>query len=112
MQSAFNSSVFDKVALAVKQAVYIEVPGLSGATRLVDDLALGRLGRLKLAIRLEEVFNIEFQDDVVERFGTLGFTEEALQERGILGQGPRQDLERDHAPGLLMDRVKDVAHPA
>jgi len=72
MQSAFNSSVFDKVALAVKQAVYIEVPGLSGATRLVDDLALGRLGRLKLAIRLEEVFNIEFQDDVVERFGTLG----------------------------------------
>ncbi len=72
MQSAFNSSVFDKVALAVKQAVYVDALGLSGATRLVDDLALGRLGRLKLAIRLEEVFNIEFQDDVVERFGTLG----------------------------------------
>lgn len=72
MQSAFNNSVFDKVALAVKQTVHVETPGLSPSTRLAEDLALGRLGRLKLAMCLEQIFDAELQDDVVERFGDLG----------------------------------------
>jgi len=72
MQSAFNSSVFAKVAQAVAQAMYVEISCLLQTTRLTDDLALGKLGRLKLAIVLEEAFDIEFQDDAVERFNTLG----------------------------------------
>jgi acyl carrier protein len=72
MQSALNSSVFDKVVLAVAQAVYIAAPGLSQSTRLVDDLALSRFGRLKLALSLEELFDVELQDDAIDRFSTLG----------------------------------------
>jgi len=72
MQDAFNNSVFGRVAQAVAQTIYIEPAGLSENTRLVDDLALGRVGRLKLAMCIEEVFDIELQDDAVARFRTLG----------------------------------------
>ncbi len=72
MQSAFNSSVFDRVALAVEKTVHVKTPSLSHSTRLVDDLALSRLGRLKLAMSLEEVFDVELEDDVIEQFGNIG----------------------------------------
>ena len=72
MQSAFNSSVYVKVTLAIKQIMRVDGSGLSQATRLVDDLAIGRFGRLKLAVCLEELFDIELQDNTVEQFDTLG----------------------------------------
>lgn len=72
MQSAFNSSAFAKVALAIKQIKRVDISGLSQATRLVDDLAIGRFGRLKLAVCLEELFDIELQNNAVEQFDTLG----------------------------------------
>ncbi len=72
MQSAFDSSVFDRVALAIKRTVHAETPGLSRSTRLADDLALSRLGRMRLAMSLEDIFDIELEDDVVERFVELG----------------------------------------
>ncbi len=72
MQTAFNSSVFIKVALAIKQVMHTETADLLQTTRLVDDLALGRFGRLKLAVCLEELFDIELQNNAVEQFDTLG----------------------------------------
>ncbi len=72
MQSAFNSSVYVKVTLAIKQIMRVYSSGLTQATRLVDDLAIGRFGRLKLAVCLEELFDIELQDKTVEQFDTLG----------------------------------------
>lgn len=72
MQSAFNSSVFIKVTLAIGQIMRVEVSGLTQATRLVDDLAIGRFGRLKLAVCLEELFDIELQNNAVEQFDTIG----------------------------------------
>lgn len=72
MQSAFNSSGFDKVVLAVERTVHAETRGLSRSTRLADDLPLGRLGRVRLAMSLEEIFDVELDDDVVEQFVDLG----------------------------------------
>ncbi len=72
MQSAFNSSVYAKVTLAIKQIMRVDSSGLSQATRLVEDLAISRFGRLKLAVCLEELFDIELQDNTVEQFDTLG----------------------------------------
>lgn len=72
MQSAFDSFVFDKVALAISRTLRIEPSGLSRSTRLADDLALGGFARLRLAVCLEDVFDIELQNDTVERFHTLG----------------------------------------
>ena len=72
MQSAFDSLVFDKVALAVGKTLRIEPSGLSRSTRLVDDLSLGGFARLKLALCLEDLFDMELQNDTVERFQTLG----------------------------------------
>ena len=68
MQPAFRNSVFDKLVLAIGQTTFIEAPGIWPSTRLADDLALGGVGRLKLAIYLEEVFGVELPDEALDRF--------------------------------------------
>lgn len=72
MQSAFDALVFNKVASAVGKAVRVEPAALSRSTRLVDDLSLGGFGRLRLAVCLEDLFDVELQNDEIERFHTLG----------------------------------------
>ena len=72
MPSAVKSSVLDKAPLAVEPIMHVETLGLSRTTRLVNDLALTRRGRLKLAMSLEAVIDVELVDDVVERFVDLG----------------------------------------
>ncbi len=71
MQVALNSSVFNRVILAIEQTTCIEDRRVTLETRLTCDLALGGFGRLKLAVYLEEIFDIELSDDVVERFVTI-----------------------------------------
>ena len=72
MQSAFNSSVFQKVALAVEQAVCAKASTLSPSTRLVGDLAIDRFGRLRLGFGLAKAFNIQIESDALDRCDTLG----------------------------------------
>lgn len=72
MQSAFDSFVFDRVVLALGKTVRVEPSGLSRSTRLEDDLSLGTFARLRLAVCLEDLFDLELQNDTVERFHTLG----------------------------------------
>ena len=72
MEVALNSSVLDRVVLAIEQTTYKEEFGITSATRLADDLHLGRFGRAKLALSLEEVFEIELPDQALKRFSTIG----------------------------------------
>jgi acyl carrier protein len=71
MGPAFDTSVFDKVTLAVEQTIYVNPLEITTDTRLVDDLGLGRFGRMRLAVQLEEVFDLELPNDVVGRFVTV-----------------------------------------
>jgi len=71
VQVALNSSVLEKVIRAIEQATYIGDRRVALETRLTCDLALGGFGRLKLALYVEEIFDIELSDDVVERFVTV-----------------------------------------
>jgi len=71
MRSAFDSSVLDKVVLAIKQTAHVNPADIATDTRLADDLALGRFGRMKLAIYLEEGFDLELPNEVVARFVTV-----------------------------------------
>jgi acyl carrier protein len=71
MQSIVSNAVFDKVVLAIERTTFVQAPGISPFTRLVDDLVLGGFGRLKLAIYLEEVFDVELRDEALERFVTV-----------------------------------------
>jgi acyl carrier protein len=64
--------VFEKVVSAVEQTVNIRGGGLSPASRLADDLRLGRFGRFRLALYLEETFDVELPDETVEQFDTVG----------------------------------------
>ena len=72
MRSCFSDAIFDKVAFAAVQTIHIEGQGLTPATRLAGDLELGRFGRMKLAIYLEESSDVELPDEAIDRFGTVG----------------------------------------
>jgi len=71
MQAAFTSSVLARVALALERATQIDPADISPSTRLVNDLGLGKIGRLRVAICLEEAFDHELSDDVLDRFVTV-----------------------------------------
>jgi acyl carrier protein len=72
MEASINRSVLRRVAHAIEQTsgtcrdfeVTLE-------TRLADDLKLGRIGRMRLGICLEEVFSTELLDEVLERAVTV-----------------------------------------
>jgi acyl carrier protein len=72
MQSAPVSDVFEKVRLALEQTVLVDGASLSSGSRLADDLKLGRFGRIRLALFLEETFDIELSDEDVDGFDTVG----------------------------------------
>jgi acyl carrier protein len=72
MMSSSHAAVFDKVILAVEQTVYAKGASLSAASRLANDLGLGRFGRIRLALYLEETFDVEVSDEAIEQFDTVG----------------------------------------
>jgi acyl carrier protein len=71
MQAALDDFVFDKVVIAIERTTYTGDRKVSPETRLVCDLTLGGFDRLKLAIYLEEIFDIELSDEVSEQFATV-----------------------------------------
>jgi acyl carrier protein len=72
MEAALNRLVLDRVVLAVEQTTYVGDLGITAATRLADDLELGKFGLIKLALYLEEAFDIELPDEAVSLFRTVG----------------------------------------
>ncbi len=71
MQAALDDFVFDKVVLAIERAICIGDRKVAPETRLVCDLTLRGFDRLKLAVYLEEIFDIELSDEVSEQFATV-----------------------------------------
>ena len=71
MDAAVNNFVSRKVISAVGKTVRVESSDISDSSRLADDLALGRFGRLKLGIYLEDIFDLELSDDVLAGFSTV-----------------------------------------
>lgn len=71
MQAALEDLVFEKVVLAIERTTFIGDRKVAPETRLVCDLTLGGFNRLKLAIYLEEIFDIELSDEVSEQFATV-----------------------------------------
>ena len=67
-----TADVFDRVAYALEQTVSLERTALTPASRLADDLRLGRFGRIRLALYLEETFDVELPDEDVSGFDTVG----------------------------------------
>jgi acyl carrier protein len=81
MEAAINSSVLDRVVLALEQTACVGDFGITLTTRLADDLELGRFGLVKLALLLEEIFNVELSDEVLKRFFTVGDVVQHLSRR-------------------------------
>lgn len=71
MQAALTTSVLNRVILAVERTTNVGSRGVASETRLAGDLLLGGLGRIKLAMYLEEVFDIELSDEVLRGFATV-----------------------------------------
>jgi acyl carrier protein len=71
MTSAFDGFVLNRVTLAIGQIAHIVPANILGGARLTEDLALGRFGRLRLAVYLEEAFDLELPNEVVAQFVTV-----------------------------------------
>lgn len=72
MQPGIQEIVASKIAFALQQTTYIEGVIISDATSLAIDLRLGRLGRIKLALYLEDIFELEIPNEVVDTFEVVG----------------------------------------
>lgn len=75
------------MALAIERTTSIDPIEVSPVPWLVDDLALGRFGRLRLAIHLEDTFDLELADEFVERFCN------GLWHRRLFQPSPFRDFE-------------------
>jgi acyl carrier protein len=71
VEISISRSVFDRVIRAINQCTYSCDFLITSETRLVDDLDLSRIGRMRLAISLEEIFSVELSDDVLEQAVTV-----------------------------------------
>ena len=72
MEGALNDSVLEKVLLAAEQTFHLEHTRVSLNSRLIEDFNLSRFGVLRFALYLEEIFDIELSDEVLNRCSTLG----------------------------------------
>ena len=98
MSASINRSVLDQVVRAIEQAHYRLDLEVTLETRLGADLKLGRIGRMKLGICLEEVFAIELSDDVLVRAVTVADIVKYLSRR--------YDRENDNScPAEVPDEV-------
>ena len=67
-----NNAVLNNVFAAVEKTTHTDDLSLAASTRIGADLGLGDFGRFRLTMNLEEAFGIEFTNDEVRRFVTLG----------------------------------------
>ena len=71
MQTSLDHFVFDKVISAIERTARIGQKKVTLETKLAPDLALSGFGKLKLAISLEEIFDVELSNERVEQFATV-----------------------------------------
>ncbi len=71
MQISLDHLVLDKVISAIERTIRIGQRKVTLDTKLTPDLALSGFGKLKLAIFLEEIFDVELSNERVEQFATV-----------------------------------------
>ena len=72
MQRGVDSCLLGKIATAVVKTCNFDGREVAPSTGLAEDLALSRLGCFELALRLEEILDIELSDKTIEGFETVG----------------------------------------
>jgi acyl carrier protein len=72
MESALNSSILARVISTVRSTSHLHDFAVTAETRFVEDLGFDSLDLVEVAIQLEEVFDIEFAQDAIARFGSIG----------------------------------------
>ena len=71
MQIPLDQFVLDRVILAIERTVRVGQKEILLETKLAPDLALSGFGKLKLAISLEEIFEVELSNETVKQFATV-----------------------------------------
>ena len=71
MQIPMDHFILDKVISAIERTIRIGQRKVTLHTKLTPDLALSGFGKLKLAIFLEEIFDVELSNEKVEQFATV-----------------------------------------
>ena len=72
MDGVLNNSVLERVLVAMEETTGVRNAEITLATRLKEDLELGWLELLKLALYLEEIFSVELSDEILRRCRNVG----------------------------------------
>lgn len=73
--------ILETIRERLQKLVDREIPKLTPATRLRDELGLNSLDAVELVLELEEAFGIELPDEDLTRFESVGDVVEAVQSR-------------------------------
>ena len=90
MEASVRRAVFLKVIGALRNIARFDVTAISESTNIRHDLALGRLGRAEFGLNLEEAFDRELPDDVVEGFVSIADVVSYFSRRYFEDAGDRQ----------------------
>ncbi len=63
---------FKEIATIISELFEVPVESLSPDTLLVEDLDANSIDFIDLAMSFEDTFNMEFPDEALERFKTIG----------------------------------------
>jgi acyl carrier protein len=72
MNNNQNSTIFEKVVSIIRESLYLPNVRITAETNLVEDLKVDSLDLITTVIDLEAVFGLEFPDDAMARFRTVG----------------------------------------
>ncbi len=71
-RTAARLRFFPKIFAAVENTTFVDDGELTYSMRIADDLGRGKFGRFRLAMSLEDEFEVEFSNDEIRQFVTLG----------------------------------------
>ncbi len=71
MTAALENSILAKVIAAIQQTVFLRDVQITPETRFAEDLGLDSLDVTEIALHLEEVFDVEFPQEVIAHLGRV-----------------------------------------
>jgi acyl carrier protein len=73
----------DRLYHLISSQLKIEISKISNTTDIIADLGADSLDAVELAIKIEDTFNIKFEDNEIEKFSKIEDILNFIQSKGI-----------------------------
>jgi acyl carrier protein len=76
-------TIQDRLYHLIASQLKIEISKISNTTDIIEDLGADSLDAVELAIKIEDTFNIKFEDNEIEKFSKIEDILNFIQSKGI-----------------------------